>query len=161
MRDVACTQTRHALPLSVMVLLLPTPVCIPHCSAPISLTCFCFNKRSLYRGSTHGYLIKGLPFFPVVSPYLLKHTELISLNKGIAFLLSSFSVITPQWELRLKRQIDHPADMQLNQAWCMCPIRHRCLFFRSRLILDSHPFFFFFFRSFIKIITNKALVWQE
>lgn len=30
---------------------------------PIPLTRFCFKKRSLYRGSTPGYLTKGLPFF--------------------------------------------------------------------------------------------------
>lgn len=43
MKDAACTQTGHELPLSVMVLLLPTQVCLipqltcSHCSAPNSL----------------------------------------------------------------------------------------------------------------------------
>lgn len=41
--------------------------------------------------------------------------------------------------------------MQLNQAWCMCPVRHRCLFFQNRLILDSS----FFSETSLKLLLIK------
>lgn len=52
-RDVACMQTRNALPVSVMVLLLSTPICyIPmltcfHCGPPNSLDTLLLHKKIL------------------------------------------------------------------------------------------------------------------